>query len=560
MTSSFLRRGISILAAFALLVTLVPQSARASWISPPSNVDVVGSIYTNDTTPTVTWDRPSGATWFELLVDNGSWVSLSNVDSYTVWALADGWHTIYVRANNNYGDVSTSGYVTIEVDTEGPSVSTVSPSSADEDESTTLSVTTSGESAASSCSLYVDNSNVGSMSKSGSTFSTSYTFYWEGNYTVYARCADGDGNYTSGTSRTITVGDIDEDDDETFYVPSVSPSNAEEDRSTTISVTPYGTLDAVSCYLYVSGSYVGSMSETSSGTFTRSYTFSNDGNYTVYAYCQDEDGGWTMGTSRTIEVYADDDEMDDELYVPTVSPSSADEDERTEFTVRPSSDYNVTDCWLYVDGSRVTEMDETSTNVFEGDYTFNNSGSYSVYAYCQDSSGDTDTGDKRTVQVNDDDDDVEHGTLIKTPCGSYADSLDPCKAVYFYGKDGKRHVFPNESVYFTWYRDFDDVVEVSSNFMASLTIGKNVTYRPGSVLVQFQSSSSIYAVEKDHTLRRYTTTSLIQSDYGSNWDDNLVTVPDSLYSNYTIGSVIDSTGDYDRDDEYYSVDSIDDIL
>ena len=267
-----------------------------------------------------------------------------------------------------------------------------------------------------------------------------------------------------------------------------------------------------------------------------------------------------MGTSRTIEVYADDDEMDDELYVPTVSPSSADEDERTEFTVRPSSDYNVTDCWLYVDGSRVTEMDETSTNVFEGDYTFNNSGSYSVYAYCQDSSGDTDTGDKRTVQVNDDDDDVEHGTLIKTPCGSYADSLDPCKAVYFYGKDGKRHVFPNESVYFTWYRDFDDVVEVSSNFMASLTIGKNVTYRPGSVLVQFQSSSSIYAVEKDHTLRRYTTTSLIQSDYGSNWDDNLVTVPDSLYSNYTIGSVIDSTGDYDRDDEYYSVDSIDDIL
>ncbi len=655
-----LRKAISACAVFATLVAAAPNVVLASSLSAPSNLTLVGGVYTNDTTPTFTWTRPTHATWYEFMLDNGNWQSISNVGTYTLWNLSSGWHTFFVRAHDNAGQTSTSASVTFEIDIQGPSVSTVSPSSAIENESVTFAVTTSGESAATFCDLYVSGSNTGGMTKYSSTsFKKSFTFNNDGSYSVYARCADGDGNYTTGTSRTVTVAEDDEedpvayetfwvndvtptsatedesttmrvttsgtldaatcllyvngtsagtmsetssnsfsksytfgndgsysvyalcqnelgiwdrsdsatvtvseeDDDETFIVPSVSPSSATEDEELTLSVSPYGTLDAETCKLYVNGSSVGTMEE-SGGTFRLDYTFSNDGDYTVYAYCEDENGDWTKGTSRTVTVEQEiiEENDTDSLDVPAVSPSSADEDERTEFTVEPDSDYNVTDCWLYVDGSRVATMNEESRNVFTADYTFSNDGSYSVYAYCKDSNGDTATGDKRTVRVSNDDDDVEEGSLIKSACGTTVSANDPCKAVYYYGEDGKRHVFPNEATYFTWYNDFDDVVEVSGDFMSSLAIGKNVTFRPGSVLVKFESSSSIYAVEKDHTLRRYTTTGLIESDYGDDYEDVLVTISDSLYSNYTIGSVIDSTSDFDRDDEYYSVDSIDDVL
>lgn len=562
----FLRKALGVVTVLSMFFAFMPANANASWLAAPTNLTLSGGLYTNDTTPTATWTRPADATWYQVLLDDGSWINLGNVSSYTLWTLPSGWHTFYVRAQNNSGDVSVSAGVTFEIDTIGPTVPAVAPSSAIEDQSTTFSVTPSGEAATSSCDLYVSGSNTGAMSKNGSTFSKNYTFNNSGSYTVYARCTDGDGNTTTGTSRTVSVSEVDEDPIEygTFTVPSVSPSLAYEDESTIFSVSPSGTLDAIACNLYVSGSNVGSMSQ-SSNTFTKSHTFTNDGTYTVYATCKNENGDWVSGSSRSVYVaYQEDPDDSANLTVPTVSPSTATEDERTTFTVRPSSNYNVTDCWLYVDGSRVATMDEESTNRFTADYTFKNDGSYSVYAYCKDSHGNSVTGDKRTVRVSNatssTTSNATRGSLIKIACSGSIKTNDTCKAVYYYGNDGKRHVFPNESVFFTWYNDFDDVVEVSSSFMSSLTLGKNVTYRPGSVVIKFDSSSKVYAIEADHTLRHYTTLSLLESDYGSNWKNAFVKVPDYLYGNYTVGSVIDSTRDYDRDDAYYSVSTINDVL
>ena len=555
-----LHKGIATLTAAFLFAMLVPTSALASVLTAPTHVSIDGGVYTNDTTPTATWNRPSGATWYEFALDDGNWTSLGNVDSYTLWPLANGWHTFFVRAHNSVGNTSVSASVTFEIDTVGPTVTAVSPRTATEDLATTFTVTTSGESATTFCMLYVDGSNVGTMTKYSSTsFKISYTFAQDDAYTVYARCADGDGNYTTGTSVTVTVSRANDEPDETFSVNAVSPTSATEDESETFRVTTSGTLDAETCVLYVNGSSVGTMSETSANSFSKSYTFTNDGSYTVYAYCKDEHGDWEKGATRTVTVEREDDNTNS-LYVPMVSPGTAEEDERTEFSVEPDSDYNVTDCWLYVNGSRVATMDEESTNEFTVDYTFSNDGSYTVYAYCEDSSGDTDYGTQRTVTVYDYDDHASYGDLIKTACVSGATSLDPCKAVYFYGDDGKRHVFPNEATYFTWYNDFDDVVEVSTSFMASLTIGKNVTVRPGSVLVRFESWDHVFAVESPRTLRHYLSSSLVQSDYGSNWSDDLITLSDSLYGNYSLGSDIDSANDYDASDEYYRVDTINDIL
>lgn len=466
MTTSSLRKALGIATLSALFLGVLPQSLFAATLATPTNLSLVGGIYTNDTTPTATWTRPANATWYQVLLDDGDWLNLGNVSSYTLWPLADGWHTLFVRAQGTNA-TSTSTSITFEIDTVGPTVPAVSPSSATEDQSTTFSVTPSGEAAPTSCDLYVSGSSVGTMTKNGSTFSKAYTFANDGSYTVYARCADGDGNDTTGTSRTVSVVNTEDPD--------------------------------------------------TSGTFT----------------------------------------------VPSVTPSTAIEDERTAFTVRPTSDYNVTNCWLYVDGDRVATMNEASTNRFTANYTFTNDGNYSVYAYCKDSHGNAVSGTRRTVTVSNQSTtstNATRGSLIKIPCGVYANTSQTCKAVYYYGHDGKRHVFPNESVFYTWYSNFNDVVSVSQDFMSSLVIGKNVTYRPGSVVVKFDSSPEVYAISADHTLHHYTTLSLLKSDYGSNWTNVLAKVPDALYSNYTIGSEIDNVRDYDRDDAYYSVNDIDDVL
>lgn len=543
---------------------IFPQAVSASWLNAPTDLSLSGGVYTNDTTPTFTWTRPANATWYEYEIDNGDWQSLGNVSTFTTWNLSNGWHTFFVRAHDNYGDVSTSTALTFEIDTVGPTVPAVSPSTAQTNVSTTFTVSPSGESAVTNCWLYVDGIQKTSMTKYSSAFSASYTFTWAGTYTVYARCADGDGNYTTGTTRTVTVsGTSSTNPDSTLYVPTVSPSSAWEDTSSRFTVYPTSNYDITNCWLYVDGSNVKTMEEYSTNYFRTDYTFSNSGSYTVYARCYDSSGTYVNGSQRTVTVYETDGDPATPLSVPSVSLSSTVEGYNTTFSVQPSSDYNVTNCWLYVDGDKVATMTETSTNYFTVNYIFQDSGSYSVYARCYDSSGTYVTGTKRTVTVYSSgysSNNAHEGDLIKIACGSHPSTNDTCKAVYYYGEDGKRHAFPNESVYYTWYNNFNDVVEISSSDMSDITIGKNVTYRPGSVLVQFSGSSSIYAVEKKHTLRKYTTTSLLKSDYGSNYDDVIVTVPDTLYGNYSIGSVIDSTSDYDRTTQYYSVDSIDDVL
>ncbi|NBS67560.1 hypothetical protein EBT31_01415 [bacterium] len=546
----------------SVLFSVIPGVAFAATLSAPSSLSLSSGYSSNDTTPTFRWSQPFGATWYSYHVDLQDWKNLGNVSSVTVSALADGWHTFYVRAHDNSGNVSAATAYTFEIDTQGPTVPAVSPSSADEDEEVTFFVTPYGESVVTFCDLYVGGDNVGTMTKSGGTFSKTYTFAWEGNYTVYARCADGDGNYTTGTSRTVSVDNDDYNDAPT--VPAVTPSTAVEDEEVTIYVEPYSDEDVAWCDLYVNDRNVGDMERDSDGEFSLEYTFANDGFYTVYATCTDESYDTTRGTSRTIRV-SDEDEDDDygTLSVPRVSPSSTYEDSRTEFTVRPSGNYNVTDCWLYVDGRRVATMTEESTNVFTADYTFRERGSYSVYAMCEDSRDNQDIGEKRTVTVqgqDEDDDGVYRGSLLKIRCGTSPSVNDPCRAVYYYGEDGKRHAFPDESTFKTWYADFDDVIEISASSMASLPLGSNVTYRPGSVLIKFASSAKVYAIEGERTLRHYKTMELLRGDYGWDGEKYIVALPDYLYSSYEIGSVIDSSNDFDRTEAYYSVDSIDDVL
>lgn len=152
------------------------------------------------------------------------------------------------------------------------------------------------------------------------------------------------------------------------------------------------------------------------------------------------------------------------------------------------------------------------------------------------------------------------GSLIKIACPAGAKPDHPCKAVYFYGHDNRRHAFTNDKIYFTWYSDFGTVQTVSPAFLASIPLGQNVTYRPGIKMVKFQSLDKVYAVALGGTLRWVKTEALGSSLYGADWNKKIDDVSDASFSDYRFGSDIAIAVDYDKAGELAAATRIDNDL
>ncbi|PJA45366.1 hypothetical protein CO174_03515 [Candidatus Uhrbacteria bacterium CG_4_9_14_3_um_filter_50_9] len=153
---------------------------------------------------------------------------------------------------------------------------------------------------------------------------------------------------------------------------------------------------------------------------------------------------------------------------------------------------------------------------------------------------------------------AEPGNLIKLVCVEGAETSDPCRAVYYYTEDGSRHAFPNEKVFFTWYDDFDDVVEVTGEFMSSLSLGANVTYHPGTRMVKFQSVPTVYAVEQGGILRAIASEEVAVALYGEDWNQQIDDISDAFFGNYSFGEDIDESEDYNPEDWEQYLLSLDD--
>ena len=127
-----------------------------------------------------------------------------------------------------------------------------------------------------------------------------------------------------------------------------------------------------------------------------------------------------------------------------------------------------------------------------------------------------------------------------TPQAGDLIKMDGLSTVYFLGNDSKRYVFPHESVFFSWHRDFSGVVTVSASELQSYPLGANVTMRPGTKLVKITTDPSVYAVEPNGVLRKIQSESDAIAIYGPNWAKRVVDVADSFFTNYTIGQPLAS--------------------
>lgn len=117
-------------------------------------------------------------------------------------------------------------------------------------------------------------------------------------------------------------------------------------------------------------------------------------------------------------------------------------------------------------------------------------------------------------------------------------------AVYYCGANGKRYVFPNQKTYNTWYSDFSNVITLSDADLGNISIGGNVTYKPGVRMVKVTTMPNAYAVAAGGTLRWVKSEALASAYYGANWNQMIDDVPDAFFTNYTIGADIDDVSDY----------------
>ena len=150
-------------------------------------------------------------------------------------------------------------------------------------------------------------------------------------------------------------------------------------------------------------------------------------------------------------------------------------------------------------------------------------------------------------------DDVSSGNLIRG---------ESFNAVYYYGEDGFRYVFPNDKVFFSWYDNFDDVKWIADSDMWTIQIGGNVTYKPGVKMVKINTDPKTYAVGAGGTLRWVPTEAIAVALYGSNWNTKIDDVADGFFSNYTRGVDILTETSFSvtaEQNEAYSIDADKDL-
>ena len=423
--------------------------------------------------------------------------------------------------------VSSSGGVIITDDTTAPSAPTnlsTSPSSPSANQTPTLSWTdsTDDKSGIEGYYIYLDGSMIDGVENGSGDESYTFSTLSEGEHTLGVIAADYGENESSMATVTYRV------DKTGPTIGSLSSTTVAPGESTiTSTVTDdYGTVDE--CNAHVDGA-TSQEYLFERDTLHITFTLEEIGEFNVNMDCTDSFGN-NSSTSEMI----------------TISEETSTESESSESSESSSS----------------SESTESGSSGSSSESSESSSSSSS-----ESSSGGTSSPTESSAPAVDDSSsavsslsELSTGSLIKFACEEGALVNDPCTAVYYYGADEKRHAFPNSKVYFTWYEDFDDVIVVTQDVISDITLGSNVTYRPGVRMVKFLSWNTVYTVSAGGELRAVPSEEVAIALYGDDWNQQIDDISDAFFSNYSFGDDLADENDYDADDAYGEVDDIDDDI
>lgn len=121
-------------------------------------------------------------------------------------------------------------------------------------------------------------------------------------------------------------------------------------------------------------------------------------------------------------------------------------------------------------------------------------------------------------------------------------------SVYYLGTDNKRYVFPNQSVFQSWYGNNATVTTVSSDTLLAYELGGNVLGRSGRLIQVVTNdtpwkvaSSSVYALTTSGTIQAIDSAATASALFGSNWESKIIPLPESLFTNYKAGTALNSS-------------------
>lgn len=114
----------------------------------------------------------------------------------------------------------------------------------------------------------------------------------------------------------------------------------------------------------------------------------------------------------------------------------------------------------------------------------------------------------------------------------------------YYLSGGKRYLFPNEDIYYSWYPNFREIERKTVVICTQLPIGGNVSMRPGERLVMFPYSNKVYAVGHPRTLRWVKTEGVARTLYGMTWNQSIILLPEEIFNDYIVGSPIVAPEEY----------------
>jgi len=114
--------------------------------------------------------------------------------------------------------------------------------------------------------------------------------------------------------------------------------------------------------------------------------------------------------------------------------------------------------------------------------------------------------------------------------------------VYSCGSDGLLHPFPNVGTYLSWYGDDYSMVEtLPQSSIDALTVGSNVTYKPGVRMLKTVSDAKTYYVAGDGLLRWVVNEEVAAELYGPDWNQYIDDIPQELFDqDYLVGEPLTS--------------------
>ncbi len=127
--------------------------------------------------------------------------------------------------------------------------------------------------------------------------------------------------------------------------------------------------------------------------------------------------------------------------------------------------------------------------------------------------------------------------------------------LYYYAADGKRYIFPNLTIFESWFNDYDinnfEIHDLQTLYQTPL--GGNVTLRPGTLMMT-ETDPNIYLITGNGNMKVFENLELLKELYGSDYEALIVTIPNFYFTNYKKDGTITKLEDFPQISDNLTID------